>query len=87
MMSALGQKQRCAAHKPVSAKCQKRTFVPEIVARKPMFALVLAEQFASDGRLKLYAWRALRSVQLISARFRYLDFRDVVPQRLSLAAQ
>ena len=25
-MSALGQKQTCAAHKPMSAKCQKRTF-------------------------------------------------------------
>ena len=26
-MSALGQKQTCAAHKPMSAKCQKRTLV------------------------------------------------------------
>jgi hypothetical protein len=25
-MSALGQKQTCAVHKPMSAKCQKRTF-------------------------------------------------------------
>ena len=25
-MSALGHKQTCAAHKPMSAKCQQRTF-------------------------------------------------------------
>ena len=26
-MSALGQKQTCATHKPMSAKCQKRTLL------------------------------------------------------------
>ena len=28
-MSALGQKQTCAAHKPMFAKCQKRTQAPQ----------------------------------------------------------
>ena len=27
VVSALGQKQTCAAHKAMSAKCQKRTFM------------------------------------------------------------
>ena len=36
VMSALGQKQTCAAHKPMSAKCQKRT---SLANKKPRLRL------------------------------------------------
>jgi hypothetical protein len=35
-MSALGQKQTCAAHKPMSAKCQKRTSVLYDILLRPL---------------------------------------------------
>ena len=34
-MSALGQKQTCAAHKPMSAMCHKQTFVGLLKTKRP----------------------------------------------------
>jgi hypothetical protein len=36
-MSALGQKQTCAAHKPVSAMCQERTLFIEGIEQSAAF--------------------------------------------------
>ena len=38
-MSALGQKRTCAAHKPMSAKCQKRTAAGSWVRATVLFCL------------------------------------------------
>ena len=40
-MSALGQKQTCAAHKPMSAKCQKQTF--------PIHSMTSSARASSDS--------------------------------------
>ena len=54
-MSALGQKQTCAAHKPMSALCQKRTSKEvrhesygRLVPEEPITTLILAVAGALD---------------------------------------
>ena len=58
-MSALGQKQTCAARKPMSAKCQRRTI------RRPIHQAILENTFTIVGVTRFTGSQISSAIQMI----------------------